>query len=358
MKEIMNMKKLNLALAILVAAVMAGNAQVSTVPVGYVTHVVKARSDQRIGLPMQRASAFAGAATTVNNATISASGITSLSGANFLVVTSGTAIGKWEEIQSSSTGSLTLAASIPGFVSGNSFEIKPFWTLGTLLPSGGGIPASPDPYDPVAFVFLYNPAATGINISSSKTYFYHGGSADFAAGWYDNDNVDQPQNDVVISPEVGLTIRNGTASQISIPIVGTVPASKMALDVVSRSSGPQDNILYNKFPTDVTLGNSGLVDSGAVSASAVRPSVDAYDPGDQILMFNLGASGLNGSASASYFYFAGDADFVAGWYDSSNPDGGLKNSVVIPAGAQVVIRKAAGTAGTMAWNPAVPYSVQ
>jgi uncharacterized protein (TIGR02597 family) len=268
-------------------------------------------------------------------------------------VTSGTAEGKWEEISSSTTGSVTLTASIPGFVSGNSFEIKPFWTLGTLLPSGGGIPASPDPYDPVAFVFLYNPAATGINISSSKTYFYHSGSADFAAGWYDNDNVDQPQNDVVLSPEVGLTIRNTTASELSIPIVGTVPAEKMALDVVRRTSGRQDNILYNKFPADVTLGNSGLADSGAV-----LPSADVYDPGDQILMFNLGATGLNGSASASYFYYAGDLDFTAGWYDSSNPDGGLKNSVVIPAGAQLVIRKAAGTSGTVAWNPPIPYIVR
>jgi len=352
-KEILNVKTLTAALAILVTAVMAGNAQVSTVPVGYVTHSVKANSDQRIGLPMQRPSVFTGASTTVNNAIVSAAGITSLSGANFLVVTSGTAEGKWEEISSSTTGSVTLTASIPGFVSGNSFEIKPFWTLGTLLPSGGGIPASPDPYDPVAFVFLYNPAATGINISSSKTYFYHSGSADFAAGWYDNDNVDQPQNDVVLSPEVGLTIRNTTASKLSIPIVGTVPAEKMALDVVRRTSGRQDNILYNKFPADVTLGNSGLADSGAV-----LPSADVYNPGDQILMYPLGRSGYNGSASASYLYFAGDINFTAGWYDSSNPDGGLKNSVVIPAGAQLVIRKAAGTSGTVAWNPPIPYIVR
>jgi uncharacterized protein (TIGR02597 family) len=348
-----NMKKLNFALTLLVAAVMAGNAQVSTVPVGYVTYVVKARSDQRIGLPMQRPSVFTGAATTVNNAIISAAGITSLSGANFLVVTSGAAEGKWEEISSSTNGSLTLAASISGFANGNSFEIKPFWTLGTLLPSGGGIPASPDPFSPVAYVFLYNPAAQGVNIASSKAYIYHGGSVDYPAGWYDNDNVDQPQNDVVLSPEVGLTIRNTTASELSIPIVGTVPAEKMALDVVRRTSGRQDNILYNKFPADVTLGNSDLATSGAV-----LPSADVYNPGDQILMYPLGRSGYNGSASASYLYFAGDIDFAAGWYDTSNPDDGLKNSVVIPAGAQVVIRKAAGASSTVAWNPPIPYIVR
>jgi uncharacterized protein (TIGR02597 family) len=349
-----NMKKLNLAFAILFTAGMAGNAQVNTVPVGYVTYVVKARSDQRIGLPMQRPSVFTGAATTVNNAIVSAAGITSLSGANFLVVTSGAAEGKWEEISSSTNGSLTLAAGISGFANGNSFEIKPFWTLGTLLPSGGGIPASTDPYDAVALVFLYNPAAVGINIPSYKAYFYHGGSAGYAAGWYDNDDPDLGlQNAVVLSPEVGLTIRNLTTTQISVPILGTVPANKMALDVVRRSSGPQDNILYNKFPADVTLGNSGLADSGAVLAS-----VDVYDPGDQILMYPLGYSGFNGSASASYFYHGGSLGYPAGWYNSRDPDSGLQNSVVIPCGAQVLIRKTAGTSGAVAWNPATPYSVQ
>ena len=348
------MKKLNVTLAILVAAMMAGNAQVSTVPVGYVTHVVKAKSDQRIGLPMERASTLVSPSTTVNSTTVTAPGITPITGAHFLLVTSGTANGKWEQISTSSTGSLNLVASIPGFASGDSFEIKPFWTLGTLLPNGGGVPASPDVYDPVALVFLYNPAAVGVNIPSYKAYFYHAGSAGYAAGWYDNDDPDLGlQNAVVLSPEVGLTIRNLTTTQISVPIVGTVPANKMALDVVRRSSGPQDNILYNKFPADVTLGNSGLADSGAVLAS-----VDVYDPGDQILMFPLGYSGFNGSASASYFYHGGSFGYPAGWYNSSDPDSGLQNSVVIPAGAQVLIRKTAGTSGTVAWNPATPYSVQ
>ena len=368
------MKKLNLAFAILALAAMSVNAQVSTVPVGYVTLKVKANSDQRIGLPMQQAPVFTVATitdlekdaltalTTVNNAVVTASGITALSGANYLVVTSGTANGKWEEIQSSTTGSVTLTASIPGFVSGNSFQITPFWTLGTLLPdggtpllpNGGGIPASPDVYDALALVLLYNPAAVGVNIPSYKAYFYHGGSAGYAKGWYDNDDPDSGlKNAVVLSPEVGLTIRNGTASQISVPIIGTVPAGKMALDVVRRASGPQDNILYNKFPADVTLGNSGLAESGAV-----LPSTDVYDPGDQILMYPLEYSGFNGSASASYFYHGGSPGYAQGWYNSSDPDSGLQNSVVISVGAQVLIRKAAGTAGTVAWNPAVPYTVQ
>ena len=353
-KEIMNMKKLNVGIAILVAAVMAGNAQTSsnTLPVGYVTHKVKASTDQRLGVPMQRASTLVSQSTTVNSTTVTAPGITPITGAHFLLVTSGTAIGKWEEISTSSTGSLNLVASIPGFANGDSFEIKPFWTLGTLLPNGGGVPASADPFDPVALVLFYNPEATGVNIASSKAYLYHSGSDDYAAGWYDNDDLDAgTKENVVFSPEVGFAIRNASASEISIPMVGNVPSEKIALDVVRTSSTSQDNIVYNKFPADITLGTSGL------APSVVLPSTDIFDPGDLVLTFNLNATGYNLSASAAYFYFAGDADNAEGWYDSGDVEGGVKNNVVIPAGAQIVIRKARGSAGAVAWNPDLPYNL-
>jgi uncharacterized protein (TIGR02597 family) len=349
------MKRLSAALAILSTAVMAdaiGQTPATTVPVGYVTLKVKANTDQRMGVPMQRASVFAGVSTGVTGSTVTASGISSLSGANFLLVTSGTANGKWEQIQSSTTGSLTIAASIPGFAIGDTFEIKPFWTLGTLLPNGGGVPASPDVYDPRALVFLYDPAASGVNFPASKAYLYHAGSSDFPAGWYDNDNIDQPQDDIVLSPENGFAIRNYTGSEASIPIIGTVPNKKTDMDIVRISSGPQDNFVYNRFPMDLTLLSSGLVASGAVAASG-----DVYDPGDLVYTYPLGATGYNLAATAAYFYYVGDADFPAGWYDSSDLDAGLKNGVVIPAGATIVIRKAKGTPGAVAWNPALPYSL-
>jgi hypothetical protein len=58
-KEIMNMKKLNFTLAILVAAVMAGNAQ-STIPVGYVTTTLAAGSDTIVAPQVFRPSELTG----------------------------------------------------------------------------------------------------------------------------------------------------------------------------------------------------------------------------------------------------------------------------------------------------------
>jgi uncharacterized protein (TIGR02597 family) len=350
------MKPLRSSLAIILAAGLSANAQTTatTDPVGFVSYTVNANSDQKLGVPMQQASVFQGTATTVSGTSVTASGINTLSGANFLVVTSGTANGKWEQIASSGAGSVTLSASISGFANGDSFAIKPFWTLGALFPNGGAVPASPDVFDPRALVLLNNPSATGVNIPAASFYLYHSGSVDYPAGWYDANDPDAGlQNNVVISPEVSLSIRNSTSSPVSVSFVGSVPTGKFALDIVRSESGNQDNLVYNKFPADTTLGNSDLASSGAVDSSA-----DVFDPGDLVLFYGLNNSGANPAASAFYLYHAGSVDYAAGWYNANDPDSGLQNSVVIPAGSPLVIRKKQGIASTVSWNPSTPYTLQ
>ncbi len=353
----LRMKLLRSSLATLIAAGLSANAQPTTAttdPVGFVSYTVNANSDQKLGVPMQQASVFQGAATTVSGTSVSASGVPSLTGANFVVVTSGTANGKWEQIASSTSGSVTLSASISGFANGDSFEIKPFWTLGTLFPNGGAVPASPDVFDAKAVVLLNNPSATGVNIPPASFYLYHGGSVDYPAGWYDANDPDAGlQNNLTLSPEVSLGVRNSTGSPVSISFVGSVPTNKFALDIVRSAFSNQDNLVYNKFPADVTLGDSDLALSGAVS-----PSADVFDPGDLVLFYALNNSGANPAPSAFYFYHTGSDDYVAGWYDANDPDTGLKNSVLIPAGAPIVIRKKQGPASTVSWNPSTPYTLQ
>jgi len=347
------MKLLRPSLAILLAAGFSAKAQTATTdPVGFVSYTAKANSDQKLGTPLQQASVFQGAASSVSGTTVSATGLSALSGQNFLVVTSGSANGKWEQIASSASGSVTLSAAISGFASGDSFTIKPFWTLGTLLPSGGGVPASPDVYDPVATLFLNNAAATGVNIAPSFPYIYHDGS-ERTAGWYDANDPDSGLADsVIVNPEVALMVRNGSAVNATITYVGSVPTSKFALDVVRRATGPQDNLLYNKWPSDVTLGTSDLAASGAVSSSP-----DVYDPADVVYLLPLGSTGYNKAPSQAYLYHDG-SERTAGWYDVSDPDSGSKDAVVIAAGSSLMIRKQGGANSTVSWNPDKPYSLE
>ena len=352
----MRLKTTSLTLAAAAAAALAtlplANAQnvtTTTDPVGFTSYTVRSKSDQRLGIPLQRATVFSGVASSVSGTSVAASGLTALSGSHYLVVTSGSASGSWEAISSSATGQVTLAASIPGFTSNTTFAIKPFWTLSSLLTNGGGIPVTPDVYEPQGFVFLYNPSATGINLTPSSSYLYHDGS-ERAAGWYDANDPDSGlKNDMIISPEAFIAVRNSSTSNATVTFMGSVPTGKFSLDIVKRSGGSQDNLVYNKFPTDVSLINSELASSGSVSASP-----DVYEPTDYVFFYSLNNSGFNPSASSGYIYHDG-SERTAGWYDVNDPDAGLKNNVVIPAGSSLIVRKKAGTASTVSWNPATPY---
>jgi uncharacterized protein (TIGR02597 family) len=329
------------------SASQAEEAMATTDPVGYVSYNVNAQSDQKIGVPMQRASSYSGTASSVNAATVQADGMPALTGNNFLLVTSGTAAGQWEQISTSSAGQVTLASSISGFQTNDTFAVKPFWTLDTLFPNGGAIPSSADPENPDAVVLFNVPAATGVNQAPGEAYLYHAGEV-LPAGWYDA-NTFELANSVTINPESFITIRNSTASPISISFVGSVPAAKMAIDVASRAAGAQDNLVYNRFPTDVTLINSGLASSGVVS-----PSPDPENPTDTLFVYQLNNNVLNPAPSAAYIYHGGEV-LSAGWYDANTFDSA--DNLAIPAGGAFIIRKPAGANSVISWNPDLPYSL-
>jgi len=331
-------------------AVSPLQAQVATTdPVGFVTISVNPNSDQKVGIPMQQPAVFQGVASSVNGAVVSGSGLAPLTGANYLLVTSGSAAGSWEQVASSASGTVTLQAAIDGFSIGDEFLVRPFWTLGTLFPNGGGIPTSPDVFSPRALVLLNNPAATGINIPAASFYLYHDGSQG-PAGWYNANNIGAgPQDGVVVSPEVSLTIRNQTASASAVTIAGSVPVKAQSIAVVGSPSGQQDNLVYNQFPAGVTLGTSDLAQSGAVQASP-----DVFSPTDLLLLYSSSSTGINPSAVGFYLYHDGSQG-PAGWYNANDVNAGVQDSVALPEGAAFVIRKAAGSPGA-SWKPQVPYA--
>ncbi len=222
------MKRLHTSLLTCIAsvsfAVATLHAQTATTdPVGFVSYTVNANSDQKVGVPMQQSPVFQGTADSISGTTISSPGISPLSGANYLLVTSGTASGSWEQIASSASGSVTLSSAITGFATGDAFLIRPFWTLGSLFPDGGGIPVSSDVFAPSALVLLNNPSATGINIPAAGIYLYHDGTQG-PAGWYNANDINAGlQNEVVVNPEVSLTIRNQTGTACDVTIAGSDP---------------------------------------------------------------------------------------------------------------------------------------
>jgi uncharacterized protein (TIGR02597 family) len=318
-----------------------------------VTTTVKANSDERAGIVLQRASLFTSKVSSVASGTITVSGTISSLGSQtkYVKFTSGAQLGQWFTLTSSSSTTLTVVENLAtlGVVANDTFEVRPFWTLATLLPAGGGLPASADFYDPSSFVFFNDPSAVGINLAASASYFYFSGDADNVAGWYNNGDYSSA-NGAIINPDVSITFRNVTAQNKSIVTVGEVPASKIAIAVASKAPASQDNIIYNPYPASLTLATSGLV-----SSNAVKPSADFYDPADQLFVYATSSTGLNAAASKAYFYFVGDGDNAAGWYDSSDYSNAA--NATIPSGAAFIIRKAKGSNAIVDWIPALPYTL-
>jgi uncharacterized protein (TIGR02597 family) len=332
---------------------------VTTDPVGYVTMTVNATSDARVSVPLFGAATYSGAASSVTAGVITVSGDVPdvTTAAHFVWVTSNAPVspltGKWYAVDSATATTITVSEDLgaAGLVAGDTFHVVPFWTLDTLLPGGGGVPLSSDVFAPVGQLLFNDVTAQGVNLAPAGSYLYHDG-AQGPAGWYDVNNVGGGlAGGTVVSPETYITVRNGTGLSATLTFAGTVPTLTFANDVVSRSAGPQDSQIPNPFPADVTFSASNLVTSGALRASS-----NVFAPLDQLLLFAASPTGYNPSPVKSVLYHDG-AQGPAGWYDVNNIGGGLIDSDTIPAGAALVVRRAAGTDAVYSWAPTVPYSL-
>jgi uncharacterized protein (TIGR02597 family) len=355
-------QKLSKRGAILAASLVLGAAftasslsaqSVSTTPVGAVTTTVKANSDERAGIVLQRPSLYSSKVTSVSSGTITVTGsIPSLgSETKYVKITSGAQAGQWFTLTASTGTTLKVAENLStlGVVANDTFEVRPFWTLATLLPAGGGLPVSTDPFSPASFVFFNDPSAVGINLSAPTSYFYYSGDPDNAAGWLNSDGY-VPAGDAIINPDVSIIFRNGTSQNKSFVTVGEVPVVKTGITVVAKAASSQDNVIYNPYPAPLVLKNAGFL-----SSNAVRPSSDPFSPTDQLFVYNVGATGVNGAAAKVYFYYAGDPDNAAGWVDV---DGYVDASnATIPSGAAFIIRKGSGSNSVVEWTPPLPYSL-
>ena len=320
-----------------------------TDPVGYVTIETAANSDSKSGITLLRPIvASLSASAVANNTLTSGSTFTDVTTEpHYLVFTSGSLTGQWFEVVSTTGNDITLSDDVSAAEDGSTFEIRPFWTLNTLFQNGDGVVASSDVDAPVCFVLLNNPNALGTNLAPNQVFFYHDGSQG-PAGWYNFDGL-STAGDQVLSPESFITIRNLTASPLSTVVSGTVPVDVVVNSVLSRSNGSQDSLVYNPYPSGITLSTSNLIASGVV-----RESSDVDNPLDFVLLYSETITGTNPAPTGVFFYHDGSQG-PEGWYnfDGLTP----ADSKVINEGAPVVIRRGAGPDALVYWNPLTPYTL-
>jgi uncharacterized protein (TIGR02597 family) len=321
----------------------------TTDPVGYVTATTPNGDDALIGVPLTQNLSYAGNAVSVstNVITISSTVVAdSFAGTHYLLATSGSNTGQWSSVTANTTSEIT--TEDPLISQGDTINIFPFWTLSTLFPGGAGVGASANPSLPTSVVLINNLEGEGVDLSSAASYFYYVGTEGVPAGWYQT-GVFTPSDDLILSPETYLTVRNETGASITTVFSGAVPTNPVGTKVLSSSVREQDNQLTNPYPAAITLANSGLTN---VVQAAANPSL----PEDTVLIYNNDtSSGQDISVEASYLYYAGSQGVPAGWYQTGvfTPS----DDVEIPAGGAFIVRKGIGSDELVKWVPPLPYAL-
>ncbi len=345
-----------LGLAALLAA-RGFAASVGQEPLGFLKISCPGSSDTIVSLPLNRPTVFVGAATA---ATVTANAVATLtfsgspftasaykyaagtqSNTYFAFIAGGAKEGSYYTIVANTANTLTIdlnGDSIAAIASAVTVKIIPYWTLGTVFPGGSGVTAS-DGFTAATQVLLPDTTGVGTNLAAAAIYYY----ASASGSWVKSGSAGSA-NDTVLYPDTYFTVRNNTAAATSFTLAGAVAVHKLAVPLATSSSTRQDNPVAIARPVSVTLDASGLVSSGAFTASS------GFAVGDQLYVFDNTAAQLRKAASRIYTYANG------AWRRSGVSGDSGADSIFTP-GAGVLIRKAKTSLGSSAtWIDPLPIS--
>lgn len=347
----------------LTAALNFANAQTTSYSdvVGYVQQGLAAGSDTIIAPQVFRAAelvaSVSGTTSSGSTATLALSGVTLTSnqfvynGASqnktyVVVVTSGTLTGTALMVASNDTTSVTVNLDGLTVASGDitGIEVRPCWTLNTLFPAGdANVSFTPSSSATAGTrrtqLLIPDSTGSGVNRSASATYFFNNTAG--VQDWVSTAATGVKAGDTAILPGQYLIHRNigGTPVNLSLTHSGAVFAKPATFYIGTSASGANDNYFALPRPTDYNLSDLGLTDSAFTQST----SKTAGGRKDTLLVISVAGSGINRSASSTYFKYAND------WYSTANT-AAATNNAVIPAGSAVIIRKVTSDGNDRVWS--------
>jgi hypothetical protein len=296
-KEIMNMKKLNVALAIFVTAVMAGNAEtnvtVTSDVVGYQKITIKGSSGGTsffsfVPVQLSKTPAFqgtgsaSGAVVTLTGGTVG--DVTTLP--HYLIIKSGSGVGYISDIVSSTSTTVTTAQDLSSYIpSATSVAVVPhvlltdvFGTAGTLVIAGGTADAADT-------VYLVGSDGT------FKPYYYK--NSGFGQGWK-NASTGLTEATVPVYPNESVLVERKIAGDTeALTQVGTVAGNSKLVFSPGFNSGA------SAYPSVMSLSTLQNVVQGGTA-----------DTADTVYLVNSSTGQLN-----PYYYK--NTGFGQGWKDAS-----------------------------------------
>lgn len=354
-----------------------------TAPVGYVKLTFNSTADTPFSLPLNRAKAYTGQASAIagNVLSVSSNDFTAdqyvyVNGSQdekyYVLFTTGTLEGRAFNITDNSVNGITVETEVEeagqaaptlqslGALANDRFEIRPHWTLATAFPTTSSFPKSTNANSPAAYI-MERPlhqlgtttSASGTNTPLDKLYFYFDSSNDSLDGWYlVGDNTFTKQDDKIIERGLFYVGRNQTNTTVDINVSGDVPlvdkSNRLRQNLVT-----QDNYIALGFPVEVSLGASGLINSG------FKKTTDANSlNGDLLLAYDDVTTTYNPNANKIYFYFDSTNDAVDGWYLVGDNTFTKQDTVrVFKPGKGYIVRKAPDTTDKFEkWSTDLPYN--
>ena len=311
-------------------------------PAGFLKIQLLGNSDSFVSVPFTRAGATSvtvasvfGNVVSVNetsnwpaNQFVYASG--TQSNTYYARFTSGSAEGRVYQITANGSNSLTLSLgtdTLGNVNTGDGIAVEAYWTLGTVFPNGAGVNVSPTLGNRNTEVLTPDLTSAGINLSATKVYFFNGGF------WKQVGQGSANHNDDVLSPNSYLLVRHNVATNTTMVSAGNVITSKVAIVLQTLTTNQQDNSVALMRPVPVSLNDSGLITSGAFSASPLPGSRT-----DELLTFDNAATNRNKSATAVYYYWSG------AWRQVGAGSTDVGSNQPLGAGTGFIIRK--GTNGS------------
>ncbi len=319
-------------------------------------------TDTIIGAPLTKPPVFQGAVSSRSNFVLTFSpspgfgDFTTLP--HYVQAVSGTNAGYIFDVLTNDSNSITLVdngVSPAGLDPTNSVKVVPYWTLGQLYPAtdaGVSFQASgtTGPSRRTQ-IFFPNITGTGINRSAGATYFFVTNAADptnpAVSYWRSQTTGTTNKDNTPILPDSYITVRNPTngLTNLQTTIAGNVNVGTMAVQLDAIAGTNNDNYVSLGRPTDITLDGLGLISSGAFT-----PSAGTTGPArrDQLLIVSNSVSGINKSASVTYYYVSNAG--TNEWRSTTNTSLNAGTNV-IPAAIGYTIRKSSNNpTGTSFWT--------
>ncbi|MBS0630911.1 MAG: TIGR02597 family protein [Verrucomicrobia bacterium] len=329
-------------------------------PVGALRLRLRGGSDTMVSLPLHRPALIEAqlSARSGNQFTLAATVPALPSSGAYVLIMSGTLEGAVLPVSSATGSTVTLATSgydLTALVtgsSGDSVAVIPYWTLDTLFPGGANIYTSPSKLSARTQVLLYDPTLAGTSQAPSLVYFYFAGNGTYAAGWYRFGDMTALRGGTVLPPMRPFLVRHPTGvSDTELLVSGAVPLAGYRVPVATlRAATTQDNLVALPVPVPITLAASRLRESGAFAASASRLS-----PTDQLLLYDNATAAQNKAPSATYFYFAGNGTYAAGWYRFGDMSQSAANLILRPGEGWIIRKYATTTPEARDWSALPSY---